>query len=249
VSHEPPQGYWLVAQTANFRIYHRQSREFAEKMARIAESTRTTLLQRWFGEEDTRWPQRCEVVLYEDPRAFSAATGAPPQAPALTRIDAEGGRVLGRHIYLHSATAEMLRCILPHEVTHSVIADHFGRRIPRWADEGMAVLTEPRDRITGHLRLLPRWRDEGLVVSPRQLFDMGDYPPPHAWGSFYAQSVSLVQFLSQEKGPQTFAHFLRDGLKDGYAPALERYYGWDFGELDRRWRRHAFTEAEGTATR
>jgi hypothetical protein len=247
VSHESAEGDWLVAQTLNFRIHHHQSRTFAEKMARTAESTRTELLERWFGEPDTRWPQRCAVYLFDDPQSYSQATGAPAQSPAHTRIDADGGRVLSRTIYLHGATAEMLRSILPHEVTHSVLADHFGRRIPRWADEGMAVLTEPKDRIAGHLRLLPRWRDEGLLVGARQLFEMGDYPPPHAWGSFYAQSVSLVQFLSKEKGPQTFALFLREGLRDGYTPALQHYYGWDFAELDRRWRRHAFAATDEAA--
>jgi hypothetical protein len=247
VSHESRWGDWLVAQSANFRIYHHQDRLFAERMARIAEATRTELLDKWFGESDTQWPERCDVVLYEDSRTFSQATGAPPQSPAYTRIDADGGRVLGRHIYLNNAAAELLRCILPHEVTHSVLADHFGRRIPRWADEGMAVLTEPGDRIAGHLRLLPRWREEGLVVGPRQLFEMGDYPPPHAWGSFYAQSVSLVQFLSKEKGSQTFAKFLRESLREDYATALQHYYGWDFTELDSRWRRYAFAGAQETA--
>jgi hypothetical protein len=242
VSQEPTQGDWQIAQTDNFRIYHHQSWTFAVRMARIAESTRTELLQRWFGEADLKWPEHCSIYLYDNPRAYGEATGAPQQSPAHTRIDTDGARVVSRYIYLHGATAEMLRSILPHEVTHAVLADHFSQRIPRWADEGMAVLTEPADRVAGHLRLLPRWRDEGLLLGARQLFEMQDYPPPHAWASFYAQSVSLVQFLSKTKGPQTFARFLRQGLKDGYVPALEHYYGWDFTELDRRWRSYAFTD-------
>src|SRR5205807_2139852 len=31
---------WQIAETANFRVFHMQSREFAEKAARIAEQTR-----------------------------------------------------------------------------------------------------------------------------------------------------------------------------------------------------------------
>jgi hypothetical protein len=59
-------------------------------------------------------------------------------------------------------------------------------------------------------------------------------------GPFYAQSVSLVDFLTHEKDPQTTMRFLHDGLRDGYESALQRHYGWDFKELDSRWRRYAF---------
>ena len=46
--------------------------------------------------------------------------------------------------------------MLPHEATHVVLAGQFGDQpVPRWADEGMAVLTEPRDKIDRHLRNLP----------------------------------------------------------------------------------------------
>jgi hypothetical protein len=242
VTHRPAEGDWSVVETANFRLYHRGGRAFAERLIRVAEGTRTLLLERWFGESKRDWDAPCELYLYGDPREYSEATGAPPQSPAHTRIDGDSDRVLARRIHLHSPTADTLRAVLPHEVTHAVLAGRFGRRIPRWADEGMAVLTEPAERIAGHLRSLPHWRDEGLLFSPRDLFELEDYPPPRAWGSFYAESVSLVQFLSKEKGPQTFARFLRDGLKDGYSPALRRHYGWSFAELDRRWRRQAFTE-------
>jgi hypothetical protein len=247
VAHRPADGDWAVADTANFRLYHRSGRAIAERIVRVAENTRTVLLERWFGEANRDWEARCELFLYGDPLEYSEATGAPPQSPAHTRIDADGERVLARRIHLHSPTPEVLRAVLPHEVTHAVLAGRFGRRIPRWADEGMAVLTEPRERIDGHLRTLPRWRDEGLLFSPRDLFELEDYPPPRAWGSFYAGSVSLVEFLSKEKGPQTFGKFLRDGLKDGYAPALRRHYGWTFAELNRRWRRHALAGDKGDA--
>ncbi len=37
-----------------------------------------------------------------------------------------------------------MTAILPHEVTHVVLADLFTtQQIPRWADEGIAVLAEP----------------------------------------------------------------------------------------------------------
>ncbi len=239
VTHRADEGEWSVAQTANFLIRHRHARDFVEKAAQAAERTREAQLRRWFGVADA-WTPRCEIYFYPDPEEYSAATGAPPQSPGLTRIDAEGERIFGRHIHLHGDGDELLRAVLPHEVTHAVLAGHFGGRVPRWADEGMAVLSEPPDRVEAHLRFLPRWRDEGRLLPLRGLVNQEDYPDPRSLGSFYAQSVSLVDFLVRAKSPDAFAAFLRESLREGYETALRHHYGWSWRELERRWREHAF---------
>jgi hypothetical protein len=78
---------------------------------------------------------------------------------------------------------------------------------------------------------------------------MNDYPEARAISAFYAQSVSLVEFLSAQKGPQVFARFLRDGLKGGYETALQKHYGYKgFDELQQRWTQEAFAAA-GVAQR
>jgi hypothetical protein len=44
---------------------------------------------------------------------------------------------------------------LPHEITHVVLADRFNTKpMPRWADEGMAVLTEPVEKKQAHPTLI-----------------------------------------------------------------------------------------------
>ncbi len=132
--------------------------------------------------------------------------------------------------------------VLPHETTHVVLAGRFGdRRLPHWADEGMAVLSEPRDRVELHLDNLPRHRRDDELFPVAELMQMDGYPDGGRIGPFYAESVSLVSFLSAEKGPKAFAHFLRDGLKDGYEPALKADYGINgFDDLQERWQRYAF---------
>ncbi len=137
--------------------------------------------------------------------------------------------------------------VLPHEVTHVVLAGRFPAALPRWADEGMAVLSEPRDRIERHLRNLP------MHAEQRQLFHVGqlmmfnkEYPDPQLIGPFYAQSVSLVEYLSQLRGPQVFAQFMADGMRGNYETALRKHYGvQSFQDLDAAWQRHAFGEGEG----
>jgi hypothetical protein len=233
---------WAVAETANFRIYHTQSRELAEKVAQVAEVTRAAMHRKWLGEAGENWNPRCELYVHATGQDYSRATGVPTSSPGHSTIRSEGGRVLGRRMDLHCDDAGMLSAVLPHETTHVVIAGKFGDApVPRWADEGMAVLTEPRDKIDRHLRNLPRYRQDQVLLGIRQLMQMNDYPEPRFIGPFYAQSVSLVDFLSREKGPQTFAAFLREGLRGGYEPALRRHYGiQDFNELEQRWHRFAF---------
>jgi hypothetical protein len=242
VTHQADDGDWSVAETDNFVVYHRHPRAFVEKVARTAERTRASQNWRWFDTTADAWTPRCRIYLYADGEEYSAATGAPPQSPGLTRIDGESDRIVGRTIHLRGDGADLLQAVLPHEVTHAVIAGRFGSRVPRWADEGMAVLSEPRDRVEAHLRWLPRWREDGRLIPIRRLLHQEEYPDPRTLGSFYAQSVSLVDFLVGAKGAPKFAEFLREGLRDGYAPALRRHYGWNWAELERRWHEHAFPD-------
>src|SRR5947209_6076117 len=67
VSHTAPQGddNWAVAETANFRIFHNQSREFAEKAARLLEEARAVASKKWFGQPAPAWDPPCDVYLYD----------------------------------------------------------------------------------------------------------------------------------------------------------------------------------------
>jgi hypothetical protein len=241
VVHRPPEAGWGMAETDNFLIYHHHTRDFIDKAARAAEKARAAALKRWFGDTDEAWPTRCVLYFYANAREYQEMTGAPGASPAHTQVGGEG-HALSRSIHLHGNNAELVRAILPHEVTHAVLAGHFGHHVPRWADEGMAVLNEPRDRIAAHLRDLPRWREDRQLFALHDLVAMQDYPSPRQMGAFYSQSVSLTEFLSKEKGTQMFSRFVREGQQRGYDAALKHCYGWDFDELEERWEKYAFTD-------
>ncbi len=229
---------WQVAETTNFRVYYAQDQGLAEQAARVAEQTRARMHRKWFGGQAPVWNPKCDLVLYATAQDYSRATGVPSQSPGHSSFQLDGGRVLSRRIELHCDVPEMLTAVLPHETTHVVLAGNFGDHpVPRWADEGIAVLTEPRDKIDRHLRRLPQHAQDRQLFNLRQLVNMSDYPPsPQQIPAFYAQSVSLVEFLTQGKGPQVLTQFIRDGLRDGYDTALQRYYGYrSFDELERSW--------------
>ena len=187
---------------------------------------REAAAKKWFGEPAPPWDEPCDIYLYDTAQDYSLATGRPPQVAGHSSFQEKNGRVVSRRIDLHCDDPNVFIGVLPHETTHVVLAGRFGaHRLPHWADEGMAVLSEPRDRVALHLNNLPRHRQDDELFPVAELMQMDDYPDVRRIGPFYAESVSLVSFLSAEKGPKAFARFLRDGLEDGYESALKRDYG------------------------
>jgi hypothetical protein len=245
VKHTPREGKgWALAETANFRVFHAQPQEAAEKAARLLEGTRAAMARKWLGAALPDWSPKCDVFLHPTSVGYMRAPGSPPAAsPGHSTIQLDGGRVISRRIDVRCDFPHVLTATLPHETTHVVLAGQFGRHnVPRWVDEGVAVLSEPRDRINLHLNNLPAHQRDGALFDVGRLMRMPEYPEARLIGPFYAQSVSLVEFLSGKKGPATFVRFVRDGLDGGgYEAALAKHYGYrSFEELEREWRSQAF---------
>jgi tetratricopeptide (TPR) repeat protein len=240
---------WLLAETESFRIYHNQPQELAQRVAEVAEHTRVDMQIKWFSGTNV-WAPKCDVYLYADGRQYSQATGQ-YNSPGHSSVRIENARVIVRRIDLHCDDANMISAVLPHETTHVVLAGEFGGQfVPRWADEGMAVLTEPRQKVERHLENLKHCRQEGRLFHLQELVEMENYPDnPSFVGAFYAESVSLVDFLSSLRGPQEFTLFLREGLRYGYERSLQRHYDLQsFTELERRWEQHAFEAGKKIAS-
>jgi hypothetical protein len=239
---------WAVAETANFRVFHMQGKEFAEKVARGAEAARVTAARKWFGEVPPAWKPRCDIYLHLTRDDYSKATGQPPDCPGHSTIandKSDPERVATRRIDLHVDDLNLLVGVLPHETTHVVLAGRFPKPLPRWADEGMAVLSEPRDRVERHLRNLPQHQRDRQLFAIADLIQFDEYPEGRYIGSFYAQSVSLVDYLVNLKGAQAFTQFVRDGMRNGYEAALQQHYGLrSFAELQRRWQTATLSVAQ-----
>jgi tetratricopeptide (TPR) repeat protein len=235
---------WKVAESANFRIFH-QSQALAEQAAQVAERTRANMQQKWFGGGGDGWIPKCDIYLHPTADAYSRATGQ-QNSPGHSTLRMENGRLVLRRIDLHCDDANMLPAVLPHETTHVVLAGQFGQQLlPRWADEGMAVLTEPPEKVERHLANLNKCRKDGQALFPLQeLMQLDDYPrDPRSIGAFYAQSVSLVEYLTNLRGPQTFTLFMLDGMRYGYEKSLQRHYNiQNFADLERGWSEQASRE-------
>jgi hypothetical protein len=265
------QGFYL-AETTNFRVFHTQSPQFAEQVAQVAERTRARVQQKWFGSAGEPWTLKCDLYLHATAQDYGRATGK-YNLPGHSTLRIEGGRLVTRRIDVHCDDPNnMLTAVLPHEATHAILAGAFGDQLlPRWADEGMAVATEPRIKVERHLENLLRCRQEGHLIPLGDLMTLENYPQkPHYIGAFYAQSVSLVEFLGNRKGPQAFTAFLQDGLRYGhdravqlaaqnrspdvnqflgegmrygFEKALQQHYGYHgYSQLEQDWGQSAFRE-------
>lgn len=235
---------WHVRETANFRIYHTDPAQ-AEKAAQAAEAVRAQQARRWGSSAvRTPWSPRCDVYLYPTPRDFAQMTGQPETSPGFSTMGVNGNRIVARRVNLRADHPQLLTAILPHEVTHVVLADLFTQQqIPRWADEGMAVLAEPRAEQSSRASELTEPLKEGRVFKLSELMAI-DYPNAEAWNLYYAQSVSLTQFLVEQGSPEQFVAFVRGAQRKGVENALrESYHIEGFAELENRWQSFARRQA------
>lgn len=238
VQHLPAQGSWQIAESQHFRCHH-QNKALAEQALGIAERTREAVCAKWLGGSfPNPWTSKCDLHLFPTGQMYAQSTGAPPESPGHSSINAspqDATQVQHRRVDLRCDHAHLLVAVLPHEVTHAVLAGQVGHRpIPRWADEGLAVLSETYERIGRHLQPLPQTYMEGRAFSVEQLVNMEDYPEPSRMGCLYGQGVCLVQYLTDQKGPAEFIAFLRTSDQLGYEAALTRHYGFGLAELDKR---------------
>lgn len=77
------------------------------------------------------------VILYASPSDYYTASGAPQWSAA--QFD---GKI---RVPLASSTAQGIDAVVAHEMTHYVVHQIAGERVPAWLDEGLAQMAEGRD--------------------------------------------------------------------------------------------------------
>jgi hypothetical protein len=231
---------WETYETPNFRVFHQNAR-LAEAAGNAAESVRTAQAKRWASPAAQRpWTPRCDLYLYPNGKVFARETKQPETSPGFSTMNCKGDRVVARRVNLRADHPLLVTAILPHEVTHVVLADLFPiQQIPRWADEGIAVLAEPKSEQEMRAAELQEPLETGRVFNLRKLMAM-DYPQADDTSLYYAQSVSLTRFLVERGAPEKFVQFVQNSQREGIEGALRGTYGIaDLAELQDRWTEYA----------
>lgn len=211
--------------TQNFLIRNAPSREFAERVGREAERFRQQLAIQWLGKELGPWSSPCTLKV--------VAGNIPAQG--VTTYQRYPGHVGDFQMEVVGTPERILDSVLPHEVTHAVLATHFGRPLPRWADEGISTTVEHPAEKAKHDAKLREFLQTKRGLPMNRMFMMKEYPPDML--PLYAQGYSVCRFLIEQQGHRQFIQFIDDYMKQGsWTHAVQRHYGYDsLGELQNSW--------------
>jgi hypothetical protein len=220
-----------MSATPNFTVYA-NDQNWAKEVSNAAENFRKALAIHWTGNELPQWSKPCILFVQDSPRALASGE---------TNYTLVNGAVINFKMTVRGTRERIIDSVLPHEVTHTIIASHFapyGRPVPRWADEGMCTTVEHEAERRKHDQLLIKFLMEGKGLPFATLFLLEDYPADPL--PLYAQGYSLTSFLiSQggEQGAKTFIRFLEAGMKNNdWVAATSEVYGYPMvGKLQTAW--------------
>lgn len=211
--------------TQNF-VVSAPSHELAKASAEAAEQYRKQIAMEWLAKELPDWSQRCHVQV-----------NIAERPSGLTTFVFRRGNVQGWQITVTGPEQLVLESVLPHEVTHAVLATHFRRSLPRWADEGAATLCEDEAETRRQAKRAGELLANKQLIPLRSLLAMEDYPQqsPRLY-SLYVLGFSLTDFLVQLGGRETFVEFLHDANEIGWDKAVrENYHLAGVNELEQQW--------------
>ncbi|MEO1523994.1 MAG: hypothetical protein AAFX06_01095 [Planctomycetota bacterium] len=211
------------ARSQNFLV-HAPDQRLAEAVAEHAERLRDDLAEYWLGRRLPPWRTPCPIEVVAGPQL--AAEGV----TTYTR------RPVGNFQMRVKGTAErILDSVLPHEVTHTVLATHFGRPLPRWADEGICTTVEHTAEKQKHEAMLRRFLNTRKGIPMNRLFLLTEYPQEML--PMYAQGYSVCRFLIEQSGPREFISFLGDYMQHpSWTQNVKKHYGYtSLAQLQEQW--------------
>jgi hypothetical protein len=209
--------------TRNF-IIQAPTPQLANAVAQAAEDYRRDLAVHWLGQALPPWPTPCPVRVIAGPNL--AAQGVTTYNPAPVR---------DFQMEVVGTPQRILDSVLPHEVTHTILATYFGRPLPRWADEGICTTVEHVSERSKHEAKLREFLRSRRGIAMNQLFLMTEYPSDVL--PMYAQGYSVCRFLIDQKGPKTFIQFLGDYMRNpSWTANVRKHYQYEsLAELQQYW--------------
>lgn len=211
--------------TANF-VVHTADARLAKLFAEAAENHRHQLAVAWLGHPLPDWASPCIVTAHVGPHL--GAGGA-------TTFVFDRGEVFGWRMTVQGSAERIVDSVLPHEITHMILASYFRRPIPRWADEGAATSVEHPAEQAKYYRMLAQFLRSGQTMPLERLFSLREYPPNML--VLYAQGYALTDYFIQQKGRREFVAFLKTAMEsDDWEKAISLHYGYrKVSELQRSW--------------
>jgi len=212
-------------QTTNF-VVTAPTIGLARTVGHVAERYRRDMAIEWLGRELPRWPRPCPISVQMGPHL--GAGGA-------TSFAFHNGQPFGWTMSVQGSRERILDSVVPHEVTHTIFATHFGRPLPRWADEGACTTVEHVSERQKQHGLLLQFLTTGRGIAFNRMFAMKEYP--HDVLPLYSQGYSLARYLIAQGGRHRFVQYIGDGMRsNNWGEATRRQYGFeDLSDLQVSW--------------
>ena len=185
-------------QTPNF-VVEAPTDEIARQVAATAEKCRVEVAKQWLGHTLPNWNEPCRVTVKVGQIGAGGAT----------TFAFDRGQVFGWKMNVQGSVERILDSVIPHEVTHTILACHFRRPLPRWADEGAATLGEHESERNRQCLMLKQVFNSRRRIPLAKLLVIKEYPSDmQDVLTLYAQGYSLVDFLVQRGGRARYLAFL-----------------------------------------
>jgi hypothetical protein len=214
------------ARSQNF-IVQAPTQQLAQEICTAAENYRRDLAIEWLGKELPPWQQPCPIQAKVHPQLGAGG--------ATSFMFNPNGEPFGWTMEIQGSRERVLDSVLPHEVTHTIFATHFGRPLPRWADEGACTTVEHPDEKKKQERYLIEFLMTDRGIAFNKMFAMKEYPPDIL--PLYSQGYSLARYFIQQGGKRKYVEYIGEGMRTNNWPAATRkYYGFkDLSELQTTW--------------
>ncbi|MEZ4749354.1 MAG: thioredoxin family protein [Bdellovibrionota bacterium] len=233
-------------ESANF-IVLADSDAFAKAVAEEAERHYAGQARYWFGKTYPRLWRRVEI------RTLKADKD---RTSGLTKFSFDRGEVFGWEMVVRGTEESILAEVVPHEVSHIIMALAFRRPLPRALDEGIATLWEPQD---AHGFYFTRLKNESQMRSLSRLLRHAEYPRDmEALYDLYAYGMKLADYLLRYDDPKNSSallpasypsqsrfrllNLIKEAHRRGWEAAFEYVYGKSLSSIQREFETYAYSE-------
>jgi RNA polymerase sigma factor (sigma-70 family) len=251
---EAPKEKPAAIEVVNFAVECSEPRS-ACVVAEMAELQRKQIAERWLGKELPNWGRPCTIQVTITPEPDFAKGASKTSEFGLSLHNTKGvtsmtfqGDNVGLSMTLEGPLDRLLADTLPREVTHAVLATHFGKPVPRWADEGIAIMNESPEDQNRYMHKAWDLLAGDRTMKLKNLLPMREYPNDresmlllkgNPW-LFYVQGYSLTRFLVERKERATLLGFVKDGMVGDWNKAAMKHYGFrDLDEMEETWKKES----------
>ena len=231
---------WNNKKSTHFIVYFKNAPEdFIDKVLgrsedyynRIAENLGFMRFDFWL------WDNRAKIYIYNDDKDYRQATGQPNWSYGFAVAEE---KVIRAFPY----AKDFFDTILPHEMGHIIFREFVGfnnHAVPIWLDEGVAYYQE-NAKFSSPGLLIKRSLSQGRFINLQGLFHLNPQlmQDDESVNLFYAEAVSIVDYLIREFGKDNFVLFcqtLRD--RKNLESAIRSNYPFNnIQELDEAWQKY-----------